>query len=120
MCAMIQKFLIFFIGIKCQKNVCVFGYFHPDQPLIIHWLSFFCFPKLLSANIVYFFRDFFDLILKKCIFESKVILTFFDKSKGLRKFVLRNIKPQPSVPSTEQRYDRIRNSSLFTSDKKRI
>src|SRR5690606_32692707 len=48
-------------------------------------------------------------------------LDFFSaKSKGLRKFVLRNIKPQPSVPSTEQRYDRIRNSSLFTSDKKRI
>jgi len=52
--------------------------------------------------------------------DFKVILTFFDKSKGLRKFVLQNIKPQPSVPSTEQRYDRIRNSSLFTSDKKRI
>src|SRR5690554_3659650 len=52
--------------------------------------------------------------------EEKVILTFFDKSQGLRKFVLRNIKPQPRVPSTEQRYDRIRNNSLFTSGKKRI
>ena len=40
------------------------------------------------------------------------------KIKGLQIFVLRNIKPQPSIPSTRQRYDRIGNSSIFTINKR--